>query len=116
MTPVIAKKKSSTRNLRKKTDPWILRRARGLQILEAPQLAQMSWLVHGFSTRPGGSSELEAHRDGGKITENVLNLGFTDWDTRERVLKNRQNLFAALKASDTRVIALRQINSDIVHV
>jgi len=116
MTPVIAKKKSSTRNLRKKTDPWILRRARGLQILEAPQLAQMSWLVHGFSTRPGGSSELEAHRDGGKITENVLNLGFTDWDTRERVLKNRQNLFAALKASDTRVIALRQIHSDIVHV
>jgi hypothetical protein len=116
MTPVVAKQKPSTRNLRKKTGPWILRRARGLQILQAPQLAQLSWLVHGFSTRSGGTSELEASRDGGKITENVLNLGFTDWDTRERVLKNRQNFFAALKANDMRVIALRQIHSDIVHV
>jgi len=116
MTPVAAKKKPSTRDLRKKTDPLILRRARGLQILEAPQLAQLSWLVHGFSTRRGGASELEANHDGGKITENVLNLGFTDWDTRERVLKNRQNFFATLKASDMRVFALRQIHSDIVHV
>jgi len=116
MTPVAAKKKPSTRNLRKKTDPLILRRARGLQILEAPQLAQLSWLVHGFSTRLGGASELEANHDGGEITENVLNLGFTDWDTRERVLKNRQNFFATLKASDMRVVALRQIHSDIVHV
>ncbi|MGD0545656.1 MAG: peptidoglycan editing factor PgeF [Candidatus Acidiferrales bacterium] len=116
MTPVAAKRKPSRRNLRKKTDPWILRRARGLQILAAPPIARLSWLVHGFSTRPRGASELEANRDGGKITENVLNLGFTDWDTRERVLKNRQTFFAALKAGDMRVIALRQIHSDIVHV
>jgi polyphenol oxidase len=115
MIPAAAKKKPSRRNLQKKTDPWVLRRARGLQILEAPQLAQLSWLVHGFSTRPGGASELEANPDRGKITENVLNLGFTDWDTREHVLKNRQNFVAALKASDMRVIALRQIHSDIVH-
>jgi polyphenol oxidase len=116
MTLVAARRKSSTPKLQKKTDPWVLRRARGLQILEAPQLAQRSWLVHGFSTRPGGVSELEASREGGKITENVLNLGFTDWDTRGGVLKNRQHFFAALKASDMRVIALRQIHSDIVHV
>ncbi len=116
MTPVAAKRKPSTRNLRKKTDSWVLRRARNLQILEAPQFAQLSWLVHGFSTRPGGASELEANRAGGKITENVLNLGFTDWDARERVLTNRQSFFGALKASDMRVIALRQIHSDIVQV
>jgi hypothetical protein len=116
MTPVAATKKPSTRNLRKKTDPLILRRARDLQILEAPQLAQLSWLVHGFSTRLGGASELEANHDSGKITEDVLNLGFTDWDTRERVLKNRQDFFATLKASDMRVFALRQIHSDIVQV
>jgi YfiH family protein len=115
MTPAAAKKKPSRRNLQKKTDPWVLRRPRGLQILEAPELAQLSWLVHGFSTRPGGVSELDANRDGGKIAENVLNLGLTDWDTRERVLKNRQKFFAALKASDMRVIALRQIHSDIIH-
>jgi polyphenol oxidase len=116
MTPVAARRKSSRPKLQKKTDPWVLRRARGLQILEAPQLAQLSWLVHGFSTRPGGLSELQTSRDGCKIAENVLNLGFTDGDTRERVLKNRQNFFAALKAGDARVIALRQIHSDIVHV
>ncbi|MGB8542584.1 MAG: peptidoglycan editing factor PgeF [Candidatus Acidiferrales bacterium] len=116
MTPVAAKHKPSTRNPRKKTDPWVLRRAGGLQILEASPLAQLSRLVHGFSTRTGGASELEANREGGKFVENVLNLGFTDWDARARVLKNRQNFFAALKASDMRVTALRQIHSDIVHV
>jgi YfiH family protein len=116
MTPVAAKHKPSTRNPRKKTDPWALRRAGGLQILEALPLAQLSRLVHGFSTRTGGASELEANREGGKFVENVLNLGFTDWDARARVLKNRQNFFAALKASDMRVSALRQIHSDIVHV
>jgi YfiH family protein len=116
MTPVAAKNKPSTRNVRKKTAPLILRRARGLQILEAPQLARLSWLVHGFSTRLAGVSELEANHDSGKITENVLNLGFTDWDTRERVLNNRQNFFATLKASGMRVFALRQIHSDLVHV
>jgi polyphenol oxidase len=116
MTPVAAKRRPSTQNLQKKTYPWTLRRARGLQILGAPQLAQLNWLVHGFSTRPGGVSELEADREGGKIAENVLNLGFTDWDTRERVLKNRQHFFAALKAGGMRVIALRQVHSDVIHV
>jgi len=116
MTPAAAKKKPSTSHLGKKGEPWLLRRARGLQIREAPPFAKVDWLVHGFSTRPGGASELETHRDSGQITENVLNLGFTEWDSRERVLKNRQNFFAALKASDMRVVALRQIHSDIVHV
>jgi YfiH family protein len=115
MTAAAAKRKPPTQNPGEKTDPWALRRARNLQILEARQLAKLSWLVHGFSTRPGGVSELEASRDGGKIAENVLNLGFTDWDTRESVLENRQHFFAALKTSDMRVIALRQIHSDIVY-
>jgi hypothetical protein len=87
-----------------------------LRILEAPQFAQLNWLVHGFSTRTGGASELETHHDGRKETEKVLNLGFAEWDTRERVLKNRQNFFAALNASGMRQIGMRQIHSDIVRV
>jgi YfiH family protein len=116
MTPTVAKKKSPRRKRSNKNKSWILRRTRGLQILEDPLLAQFDWLAHGFSTRPGGASELKANRDGGEASEKILNLGFTDWDTRDRVLKNRQDFFAALKASKMRVIALRQIHSDIVQV
>jgi polyphenol oxidase len=71
--------------------------------------------VHGLSTRPGGASDLEALRDGKKQMEKVLNLGFTDWDARERVLENRAKFFRALGADKMGVVALRQIHSDIVH-
>jgi hypothetical protein len=116
MTPAIAKKKPSTSKRSHKTESWVLRHARGLKILEAPLLAQFDWLMHGFTTRLGGASEWKAHRDGGETTEKILNLGFTDWDTRDRVLKNRQEFLAALKAGAMRVIALKQIHSDVVHV
>jgi len=95
---------------------WNLRRTGGLQIVEAPALAKLPWLLHGFSTRPGGTSELKALRDGQDTTEKVLNLGFTDWDTRERVRDNRDKFFRAIGGSKMRVVALRQIHSDIVHV
>jgi len=88
---------------------WKLRRAGGLQILEAPALASLDWLVHGFSTRTGGESKFPA--SGGR----VLNLGFADWDSRERVLENRRNFFRAITADGMRPVSLRQIHSDIVH-
>jgi len=116
MTPTVAKKTPSHRERSYKAESWILRRTRELQILEDPRLVQFEWLVHGFSTRPGGASELKANREGREATEEILNLGFTDWDTRDRVLKNRGDFFAALKASKMRVIAFRQIHSDIVQV
>jgi YfiH family protein len=117
MTPTVTKKKRSARKRSNKNESWILRRRRELQVLENPRLAQFDWLVHGFSTRPGGASESKPNQDGGEPpSEKILNLGFTDWDTRDRVLKNRQDFFAALKASKMRVIALRQIHSDIVQV
>jgi YfiH family protein len=87
-----------------------------LQILEAPAFTRFNWLVHGFSTRPGGASELKAVRDSLDTCENVLNLGLTDWDTRERVRDNREKFFRAIGASKMRVVALRQIHSDIVQV
>lgn len=94
---------------------WRMRRARGLGILEARALARLNWLVHGFSTRPGGASELKTVCDGQEKSENVLNLGFTDWDRREQVLENRAKFFAAVGAGKMHMLALRQIHSDIVH-
>ena len=95
---------------------WNLRRIGGLQVLEAPPLARLKWLVHGFSTRPGGASELTTTRGGQDTCEKVLNLGFTDWDKSERVRGNREKFFRAIGAGKMRVVALRQIHSDVVHV
>jgi YfiH family protein len=116
MNPAVAKTKSSPRKRSQKTPQWSLRQMRGLQILVAPPLAKLDWIVHGFSMRPGGASELERSRDGRKTSEKVLNLGFTEWDSRERVLRNRRNFFTALKADKMSPIGLRQIHSDIVRV
>ena len=87
---------------------WIARKFRGLQILQVPALNKLPWLIHGFSTRPGGVSPL-----GG---EEVLNLGFTDWDTRENVLENRRRFQSALDANDLQLISLKQIHSDVIHL
>src|SRR6266852_7001811 len=76
--------------------PWRVRKSRGLQILELVPFLKLPWLVHGFSTRPGGVSPLES--------EKLLNLGFMEWDTRENVLENRRLFQAALGASDLDLI------------
>lgn len=88
---------------------WRTRRSAGVQVLQAGALQRLPWLVHGFSTRPGGASRLE--KEAG-----VLNLGFTDWDTRENVHANRAKFFAALGAAGMKLVTLRQIHSDIVRV
>jgi len=116
VNPVVTKRKALPRKRLRRIPRWRQRQVRGLRILEAPQFAKLNWLVHGFSTRTGGASELESDLDGRKRTEKVLNLGFSEWDTRERVLENRRNFFAALNASAMRQIAMRQIHSDIVRV
>jgi len=87
---------------------WTLRHTRGLQILESRTLAKLGWLVHGFSTRPGGESLLDG--------QHALNLGFTDWDERERVAANRSQLAAAIAAKQMHLATLRQIHSDVIHV
>jgi purine-nucleoside/S-methyl-5'-thioadenosine phosphorylase / adenosine deaminase len=87
---------------------WKTRRANGIEILQSRALEKFPWLVHGFSTRPGGVSTL-----GGK---KVLNLGFANWDARENVLQNRKKLLAALGAENMRLAPLRQIHSDIIHI
>jgi purine-nucleoside/S-methyl-5'-thioadenosine phosphorylase / adenosine deaminase len=95
---------------------WAVRRVGGVGILESDVLVQLPWLVHGISTRRGGGSELPTFRDGRNTAESVLNLGFTDWDSRDRVLENRRKFFHALSADQMRAVTLRQIHSDIVHL
>jgi YfiH family protein len=94
--------------LRRGSNAWTLRRARGLQIVESRALAKLPWLVHGFSTRPGGESVLDG--------KGVLNLGFTDWDESERVAANRAKFVAAIAAKQMPLVTLRQIHSDVIHL
>jgi polyphenol oxidase len=87
--------------------PWSLRNVRGIQILELAPFKKLPWLVHGFSTRTGGYSVLASD-------EHVLNLGFTEWDNRETVLKNRQCFQSAISLSDLTLVPLRQFHSSVV--
>jgi hypothetical protein len=121
----LAKKKAPPRKPKAKvldrSAQWKLRRSDGVQILESPSLVRIAWLTHGFSTRPGGVSEIAENRIASQTkeqhaAEKVLNLGFTDWDSRASVLENRAKFFAALRTGKMRVAALRQIHSDIMHV
>jgi YfiH family protein len=116
MATTLTKRKSPSQKRAPKPTGWNLRRAGGLQILEAPAFTALDWLVHGFSTRPGGASELAAS-DGARKnnTDRVLNLGFTDWDSRACVLENRKKFFHAIGADKLRAVTLRQIHSDAAH-
>jgi len=79
-----------------------------MQILQVAALAKLPWLVHGFSTRRGGASLLNG--------EKTLNLGFAEWDSSENVLENRRRFQSALGASDLKLISLKQIHSDVIHL
>lgn len=46
--------------------------------------------------------------------DKVLNLGFTEWDTRENVLENRQLFQAAIGADGLTFVALKQFHSDVI--
>jgi YfiH family protein len=87
---------------------WLEHKSGGLTILQVPTLTKLPWLLHGFSTKPGGISDLN--------NEKILNLSFTDWDTGENVLENRRCFQSALGATDLQLIALRQIHSDVIHL
>jgi len=108
-----AKRKPPARRTRNRSESatWETLRSGGLQILRARALAELPWLVHGFSMRPGGRSLIERGSKAG-----ALNLGFTGWDTRENVLANRAKLLAALNAPEMKLSTLRQFHSDVIYV
>lgn len=81
-------------------------------LLQSSDLKRVPWLVHGFTTRPGGLTSSYGGR--------TLNVGFTKDDLRASVERNRkQALLAAGATSKTMpwpLITLRQIHSDVIHV
>ena len=87
---------------------WTELSVRGVRILQVPALSKLSWLIHGFSTKPGGVSDQNGER--------VLSLGFTEWDTKDNVLENRRRFQSALGASDLQLVSLKQIHSDVIHL
>jgi polyphenol oxidase len=96
-----------------------------IEILRSPSLGRMPWLLHGFSTRAGGSSKAYGGR--------ALNLGFTAHDSRAAVVRNREAFVDSLiedvgrtknagrrasrrsVSSKPQLVTLRQIHSDIIH-
>jgi purine-nucleoside/S-methyl-5'-thioadenosine phosphorylase / adenosine deaminase len=95
-----------------------------LNVLRAKHLSEFPWLIHGFSTRVGGSSRAYGRAD--------LNLGFTKDDNRTAVERNRAAFLHELGAITQKrrsskissrtaatsfwpLITLRQIHSDIIH-
>lgn len=96
-----------------------------LTIVHASHFKRLPWLVHGFSTRPGGFSRVYRQGD--------LNLGFTKDDFRATVERNRvaflREVGAATASGNSRrpgasrhqsdslwsLVTLRQLHSDIIH-
>jgi len=83
-----------------------------LQILRSEKLEKLPWLLHGFSTRAGGVSEVYGGR--------ALNLGYTEEDQRTRVHRNREAFLQAVGAVDQGgrawpLISLHQIHSCLIH-
>ena len=83
-----------------------------LRLLQSADLKRVPWLVHGFTTRPGGFTTSYGGR--------TLNVGFTKDDLRASVERNRKQVLlaagAATKGKPWPLITLRQIHSDIIHV
>ena len=71
------------------------------------RLGKLPWLLHAFSTRQGGHSPAPC---------TGLNLGFVDWDRRERVEQNRQSFFAQIGAGNYPLASVRQIHSSHTYV
>jgi polyphenol oxidase len=108
-------RRAAARDPRAPRSDWRFRQAGELRILEAPALARLRWVVHGFSTRTGGGSELHKDEHRGKV-EHVLNLGFADWDSGQHVRENRRKFSEALAAGKMRMVTLRQTHSDLAHL
>jgi len=103
--------RAKRRNAKKQSVPaaatrWTTRSSKGIRVLQVPAFSRIPWLVHGFSTRPGGASILEG--------KPALNLGFTEWDSRENVRENRHRFQSALGADKLALVPLLQFHSDSI--
>lgn len=88
------------------------RTSRKTEIIQVPAMKRSRWLVHGFSTRPGGLTT--------SYGAPSLNLGFTKEDDRERVQDNRRRFLVVVGAATGKrpwpLVVNRQVHSDVIHV
>ena len=85
----------------------------GVEWLPVPEWEKISWLWHGFSTRRGGLSRAYCGED----APGELNLGFTEADDRQTVIRNRRLLAEAITGNPaTPLVTLRQIHSSVLHL
>lgn len=78
----------------------VRRKAPSPRLLQAAPLAQLPWLLHGFSTRQDGS------------------LGFTEKETRAAVRRRRTKFVEALTGASGKapeLVTLKQLHSDLIH-
>lgn len=100
-----AKKASKKKAPRKQTTAR--KQPATLNPLISPNLAEIPWLAHAFSTRTGGFSKAY-----GKPS---LNLGYTHDDQRNAVDGNRAAFFKKLGALNWPLVEMRQVHSDVIH-
>lgn len=83
-----------------------------VSLLQSADLKRLTWLIHGFSTRPGGATTIYGGRS--------LNLGFTKDDPRDNVERNRKIFLAsagaAAKGKPWPLVTTKQIHSDVTNV
>ncbi len=86
-----------------------------LNVLGVPQWAGEEWLIHGFSTRIGGVSQIA----GAACSRGDLNLGFTSCDTPEAVGLNRERFLGCMGPSAAAgkmawgLVTLKQMHSGL---
>jgi polyphenol oxidase len=85
---------------------WTERTQKNIRVLQLTAFNKIPWLVHGFSTRPGGVSDVDG--------EKLLNLGAVEWDSRDNVEENKRRFQSALDANDLTMVSLHQIHSDVI--
>lgn len=79
-----------------------------LEILKVDDWKQYDWLLHGFSTRNGGISQV--------YEGSTLNLGWTKEDDPASVVQNRKRFVSAVcdDNADSVLVGVRQVHSKIV--
>jgi polyphenol oxidase len=88
-------------------DSFVLHNTNGTSYYTCRAIEQIPGFCHGFSTRHGGLPDTAA---------SSLNLGYTTWDSPERINANRQRFLAALDLGHAELITLHQIHSDRIHI
>jgi polyphenol oxidase len=82
-----------------------------IEVVRAPSLSAIDWLLHGFSTRTGGKSTV--YRPTQRMGE--LNLGYTSADDKANVAANRERFLAAVTGDcHFPLVTLRQIHSSLL--